>query len=291
MNTQPIIEAINKKVREDVYGRKAITFKYPSLTPLVLGVRRFKNNLNLVLNKNISKEKNSVLFPHIIARHSSPLFRKLGDSNPKLQDGKIKNLRIAINALQGTIIQPGKIFSFWSVIGSPTKSKGYVNGMLLSRGKVIEGIGGGLCQLSNLLYWLFLHTSVEIVEREHHSRDVFPDSGRTIPFGAGATIFYNLIDLKIKNTSSHPIQINVWMSDTQLKGQICSTGTGNHKYHLYEKNHCFAKTINGIYRYNEIWKDTLTNGIVKNTEKIITNCAPVMYTPPRIDLFLDKSAS
>ena len=50
-------------------------------------------------------------------------------------------------------------------------------------GEVKTSIGGGICQLANLLYWMALHTPLEVIERHHHSFDPFPDSGRTLPFG------------------------------------------------------------------------------------------------------------
>ncbi|MCX6716212.1 MAG: VanW family protein [Candidatus Taylorbacteria bacterium] len=224
METNEILEIVRKKVLEDTSGRRALSLRYPLFLPLILGTRRFANNLANSINTNLTSKKavgnkSQAFFDCVIARHSSPLFRKLGDFDQDLLTGKVENLKIAIDALQGTIIYPNEIFSFWHIVGDTTKKKGYVDGMLLSDGKIVRGIGGGLCQLSNLLYWLFLHSSVEIVERMHHSRDVFPDNERTIPFGSGATIFYNLIDLKVRNTSKYPIQLKLWLSESQLKGQ------------------------------------------------------------------------
>jgi vancomycin resistance protein VanW len=288
MEYEQILSVVKRKIHQDFYGRKALSLKYPLLLPLILSSKCFLNNLKNITNRNISRRKSSVFFKNVVARHSSPLFRKLGESNPNLQIGKIKNLKIAIDDLNGLIIPPNKIFSFWATVGKISKDKGYVNGMLLSNGKVVEGIGGGLCQLSNLLYWLFLHSSVEIIERKHHSVDAFPDSGRTIPFGSGATIFYNLIDLKIKNVSLYPIQLKLWITDNQLKGQILSTNLLDQKYHLKEKDHFFIKTNNGIYRYNEIWRETLRDGKMIDEQKIITNCAPVMYQKDTFDLDLSS---
>ena len=125
------------------------------------------------------------------------LRRKLGDSDPRLQEQKITNLKQAVKNLNGVVILPGKFFSLWSIVGEPSAKNGYVNGMLLSGGKVIEGMGGGLCQLSNFLFWIFLHVPSEVVQRYHHSIDVFPDSGRVLPFGSGATILYNFIDCEL----------------------------------------------------------------------------------------------
>ena len=70
--------------------------------------------------------------------------------------------------------------------------------MVLHYGSFQTGIGGGLCQLSNLIYWMTLHTPLTVTERYRHSFDVFPDSRRTQPFGSGATCSYNYLDLQIK---------------------------------------------------------------------------------------------
>jgi vancomycin resistance protein VanW len=150
--------------------------------------------------------------------------------------------------------------------------------MLLANGAVIPGLGGGLCQLSNFLYWIFLHTSMKTIERYHHSMDVFPDSGRTLPFGGGATILYNFIDLKLENTSNQPLQLKIWLTDTHLKGQVLTTKRIPEKYHIIEKNHCFVKRGDIYFRYNEILKECRINGEIQSTEYVTTNFAPVLYT-------------
>jgi len=284
---EKIFRIVRKRIMEDNLERQALSLRFPVLLPLILGGRRLLNNAINKINFKITKNSSKDFFDCVIARHSSPLFRKLGESDPELQIGKIKNLEIAIKSLQGLIIKPGQTFSFWNAVGPTNEKYGYVKGMLISNGWVVEGVGGGLCQLSNLLYWLFLHLPVEVIERSHHSRDVFPDSGRNIPFGTGATVFYNLIDLKVKNTFKYPIQLKLWLSDNQLKGQILSSHFVSEKVHLKEKNHCFIKTPKGVYRYNEIWRETLVEGLVVREEQILTNCAKVMYKPETIDLYLD----
>jgi len=266
--------------------RRAFTLRFPFFLPVVLFAKRLIRNLHVLATGPFSKKIYSDFFPNVVTRHSSPLFRKLGDSDPHLHEGKIQNLTIALKKLDGLIIPPGCKFSFWHALGNPTKKKGYTTGMLLSDGKVVEGIGGGLCQLSNLLYWMFLHTPVRTIERKHHSRDAFPDNRRTIPFGSGATVFYNLIDLKIHNTTPYPLQLHLWLTENQLKGQTLSTHQFKEKYHLYEKNSLFAEIKNTVYRYNELWRDTLVHGEKIKEEKITTNCAKVLYTPNNVDIAL-----
>jgi len=202
--------------------RKALSSRFPIFKKPIIGTRRFIQNTKNRLDKTIARQKSNTFFECVVARHQSVLLRKLGDSDIRLQQQKITNLRIAAMHLNGLIIHPGQVFSLWNTVGKPCKRRGFVPGMLLANGKVVEGVGGGLCQMSNLLHWLFLHVPVTVEERYHHSMDVFPDSGRILPFGSGATILYNFVDLKIKNVSPYPLQLKVWLTKTHLKAQIVS---------------------------------------------------------------------
>jgi len=273
---------IEKEITERLYNyenpkRIALSRKYPFLKKPIIFLRHKTKNMQNFFDFRIKYERKNDFFDCIVARHQSVLRRRLGDSNPKLQEQKIVNLKQAIQRLNGVVIEPNHIFSLWKIIGKPKYENGYVNGMLLSNGKVIEGIGGGLCQLSNFLYWIFLHAPLETIERYHHSMDVFPDSGRTLPFGGGATILYNFIDLKVKNTSTYPLQLKIWLTDNHLKGQILSPRPIPEKFHMFEKNHFFIKRGKKYFRYNEIYKETKIKGKVEKIEKITTNFAPVLY--------------
>lgn len=257
--------------------RIALSRRYPAFRRPIIFTRRLIRNIQNALNPRLRCQKSLRLFDYVVARHQSPLRRKLGSSDPKLQEQKIVNLKLAIKRLNGIVIPPDHIFSLWNVIGKPKYKDGYVDGMLLSSGKVVAGLGGGLCQLSNFLYWIFLHAPIATVERHHHSMDVFPDSGRTLPFGGGATILYNFIDLKIKNISGQPLQLNIWLTDQYLKGQILSPLQIPQKFHVFEKNHFFIKRGKKYFRYNEIHRETKVGGKATNTEQITSNFAPVLY--------------
>lgn len=266
--------------------RTALSLRYPRLKGPIIAARRLYRNAKYLFDNTAQLSYAQEYFPAVIARHSSPLMRTLGDSDPRLQKQKIKNLQLAAKQLDGLIIPPGKVFSFWKAVGNPTYKRGYVDGMLLSEGKVVEGVGGGLCQMSNLLFWLFLHAPVKVVERYHHSRDAFPDSGRVLPFGSGATIFYNLIDLQVRNTTTQPLQIRIWLTDTQLKGHIRGTKAVPQKFHVYEKEHRFIKKGDRYYRANELWRDTVEEGDIIGSEMLFENLAPVMY--PVDDTYVEQ---
>lgn len=149
-----------KQQLDDYYQpkRTALSKKYPILRLPIIWVKKRVVDVKNNFNKEISTKFEPNFFPSILVRHQSLLYRKLGNSKPELNDGKVQNLRVAIKSLDGIVIEPGKIFSLWKHLGDPTTQRGYANGMLLSNGKIVEGVGGGLCQLSNLIYWMFLHT-------------------------------------------------------------------------------------------------------------------------------------
>ncbi|HEU0081097.1 MAG TPA: VanW family protein [Candidatus Paceibacterota bacterium] len=268
--------AVSAKIREyERPKRRALSSRFPALVPPAVAfkrtVRAIKNELSL------PRLERRPYLPCVVARHSSPLFRKLGDSDMSLQRNKVTNLRIALERLNGLVIPPGQTFSFWRAVGGVSKRKGYVEGMLLSNGKVSRGVGGGLCQLSNFLMWIFLHADIEIVERHHHSVDAFPDSGRTLPFGSGATVFSNYLDLQVRNASPRPLQLKLWLTDAFLKGQLLSDAPAERKYHVTERNHCFVNRGGRFFRYNEIHRQARRGGQALGEEKVFVNFAPVAY--------------
>ena len=101
--------------------------------------------------------------PHLHFRHRTPLLRKLKDVDMQYQYNKIVNLRLAAACLDGVVLRPGETFSYWRLIGRPTRRKGYLDGIVLFCGTFRPGVGGGLCQLSNLIFWMTLHTPLTVV--------------------------------------------------------------------------------------------------------------------------------
>ena len=213
--------------------------------------------------------------------HSTPLLRQLKDVDMQLQHNKIMNLQIAIKEVNDIIIKPGETFSFWKLIGKPTRRKGYKEGMVLFHGTVVPGIGGGLCQLSNLIYWMAIHTPLTIVERYRHSYDVFPDSNRTLPFGSGATCVYNYRDLMIKNDTTMPVQLKIWMDESMLYGCFRTNVKPLETYQVYEKDHYIKRELFGKYsRHNSIYRKIYDMDGIEIAEEYVTeNHALMMYEP------------
>src|SRR5215213_11320923 len=130
------------------------------------------------LSRKLADARNSVKFaceqpaeslPFTVKNHQSLLRRKLGTLDMRFQENKVTNLEIARATIDGLLIRPGQTFSFWQRVGEATAKKGYLEGLQLSRGEIKTGIGGGLCQLANLLLWTAFHSPLKITERHHHS--------------------------------------------------------------------------------------------------------------------------
>lgn len=232
-------------------------------------------------SQRFAKRRDAAPLPHLIFTHRTPLLRQLKDVDMQLQYNKVTNLRIATQKLNGIIIEPGETLSYWRLIGSISRRKGYVDGMVLFYGQVRTGVGGGLCQLSNLIYWMTLHTPLTITERHRHSYDVFPDSGRSQPFGTGATCAYNYLDLQIRNDTQQAYQFIVYLTDTHLVGEWRSTLPKTRTYEVYEKEHWITQEYWGGYvRHNTIYRKVYDlEHQWLDDEYITENHAIMMYEP------------
>lgn len=213
--------------------------------------------------------------------HKSVLLRELRDVDMIYQYNKVTNLKIATKKIDKIVIHPGETFSYWKLIGKTTAKKGYLPGMVLFYGTYKMGIGGGLCQLSNLIYWMTLHTPLTITERYRHSYDVFPDSKRTQPFGSGATCVYPYRDLMITNNTDSDYELRVTVGDKYLEGAWYSNNKPLYKYEIIEKNHEMkSEFFGGFSRHNELYRLTYNEAReLINEEYITENHALMMYSP------------
>ncbi|EPE60739.1 vanW like family protein [Exiguobacterium sp. S17] len=231
--------------------------------------------------KKYASTQSKSLLPHLIHTHRTLLYRRLRDVDMEMQRNKVINLNIAIERLNNLIVHPDEVLSYWKSIGRPTKRKGYVDGMILHYGKVTTGVGGGLCQLSNLMYWITLHSPLTVTERYRHSYDVFPDSRRDQPFGSGATCSYNYLDLQITNQTPHAYQLLLYIEGDELVGEWRSDLPSAVRYKIYEQNHHFTKEWwGGTIRHNQIFREVISqDGIFLRNEFITENHALTMYDP------------
>ncbi|WP_243057268.1 VanW family protein [Nocardioides sp. SR21] len=219
-----------------------------------------------------------------LVHHSSPLLRELEGVPMVLQHNKVTNLRLASARVDGLVLRPGETFSFNRVVGNCTRRKGYVDGLRFVDGEVGAGVGGGICQLANLLHWLVLHSALTVVERSEHSLDLFPDSGRVVPWGVGCTIVYNYVDLVVRNDTAATYQLRVRVGEQHLRGELRSDRMTPVTYRVEAREDRFVDTASGdVRRVNEIWRTTIDRhtGASLGEELVRRNDARVRYVPTR----------
>lgn len=133
-------------------------------------------------------------FPYLISTYTT----RYDASNVN----RSQNLAIATGKINGTVLMPGEEFSFNQVVGKRTIEEGYKDAKIYQDGKVVDGLAGGICQISSTLYNAVIKANLEIVERRNHS---FTTS--YVKAGRDATVVYGVIDFKFKNTRTYPIKI------------------------------------------------------------------------------------
>ncbi len=216
-----------------------------------------------------------------VIRHRSLLMRQLGDTQMWMQENKVTNLRVAAARTDGLLIRPGETFSFCRTVGKATSRRGFVDGMLLSNGKAMTGVGGGICQLANLLYWMALHSDLTVVERSEHGFDPFPDNNRVIPWGTGAAIYYNYVDLVFRNDTDRTYQLLTRVGERYLEGELRTDGALTHSYSVHAENEQFFVVDGEYFRRNEIWRTVIDRrtGDHVGEELVRRNLALVTYVP------------
>lgn len=240
-------------------------------------VRHLKNRLSGV---KLASDKSHEELPVLLYEHKSLIRRKLGNVDLQLQENKAVNLAIAAPKVTGILIKPGETFSFWKLVGKTTAAKGYREGLTISNGKTAAGIGGGMCQFTNLIHFMVLHSPLTIVERHHHDRyDLFPDFGRQVPFGTGTSIMYNYLDYRFRNDTMQTFQLLVWVTDTYLCGQLRCEKELKQSYHIVCEDECFVKEADGIYRNGKVYRNVYDkrSGKLERKELLQQNHAKVMY--------------
>jgi len=130
------------------------------------------------------------------------------------------NLAQAIAQLNNVVVQPQQILSFWHLVGAPTERRGYCEGRAIVGDRLSSEIGGGLCQLSGMLYWLGLQAGLEVIERHPHSQDLYTDATRYAPLGSDATVVYGYKDLRLQNNQAEPLSFRFELGDEAVTASL-----------------------------------------------------------------------
>ncbi len=233
---------------------------------------------DLFSGETFACEINTVPLPALVKSHSSDMLRKLYGVDEALQRSKAENLRLAAAKINGIIIRPGETFSFWRLVGEPSEKRGYRQGLVISNGRLEQGVGGGLCQLANLIHWLALNSPLTVTELAHHSDALFPDSGRRVPFGTGTSVFYKNVDYRFRNTTDRPVQLLAWTDGMRLCGELRAQAAFPYIYRVTEENYGYVEEDGVFYRVSRVYRITLDKARnIMRRELILDNHSKVMY--------------
>jgi len=163
-------------------------------------LRKWKDNFNGTA-KRFAVEKRTI--PHTYTLE----FEQPIHYNPLAQN-KIENIKLAAAQIEPIIINQNDIFSFWELVGNPTKESGYKTGRNIIGDHLQEDIGGGLCQISGIIYHLALSAGLKIDERFCHTIDLYEEDKRYTPIGTDATVVYGYKDVRFVNNKKQSFKFS-----------------------------------------------------------------------------------
>lgn len=262
-------------------ARKRITQIFPFLLPLRVKQRKLFFYLKMRFDRNrYSKIIQNERLPYEVFYASFSMINEESGHDIQYQYNKVHNLKLAAATMNGLLIKPSETFSFWMRARFADKKIPYKDGLTLVYGKVIGQYGGGLCQLSDLIYWMFLHTPLEIVERHPHTIRSFPASG--IPQGAEATISEGWLDLKAKNRTSRLYQLVFEFTEDSINGFILSDSPAECRFEVEARDVVYIRRKDSMFEQANVYRKYLDaeTGTVVSEDFLYTDRCEIGFNPP-----------
>ena len=261
IDIQKIHDEIYKEVQDAYYTKEPFTI-HPQVEGIDFNVEDAKNIISAedkeeyTIPLTITKPKvttaqiGSEAFPDVLATFTT----RYDASNTD----RTTNLRIACQKLNEKVVLAGDTFSYNQALGERTVAAGYRNGKIYENGEVVDGIGGGICQISSTLYNAVLMANMKVTERRNHQ---FVTS--YVPAGRDATVVYGLTDFKFKNTRTYAIKIKASVSSGIATVSIYGIKEENEYTTSFE-----TKTISSIpFTVKYVDDATLSTGTEKVKQK------------------------
>ncbi len=176
-------------------------------------------------------------FPNRLATYST--------NYKEWETSRTSNVKLAAQKVNGTVLNSGDIFSFNQVVGKRSYENGFKDAKIFLADKVVDGTGGGICQVSSTIYPAVLYSDLKIVERRNHNFVVSYAKS-----GIDATVVYGSIDFKFQNSLQNPIKIKAFASNGVMTVEIWGTKENNNTVELTtEYLGSYARGVK--YEYNE----------------------------------------
>jgi len=177
---------------------------------------------------------------------------------------RVQNIRLASARFHGLLIAPGETFSMAQALGNISLDSGYAEAPIIYGGQTIQGVGGGVCQVSTTLFRTAFFAGFPIVERHAHSYRVsyyeLLSNGNRDPDLAGldAAVYVPIVDLKFTNDTDHWLLMETVASDVSLTWKFYSTSDGRSVIHQTTGPTNIVEAPEPLYRENpDLPKDTI----------------------------------
>ncbi|MEA4919827.1 MAG: glycopeptide resistance accessory protein VanW [Clostridiaceae bacterium] len=239
--------------------RKRITQIFPWLLPLRTKQRLFcfYTAMHMDGNRYASIRTHSPL-PHLLFETRCPLYNKETGFDMVYQDNKVFNLKLAAAALEKIVIRPGETFSFWKLVQHADRETPYKEGLIVVNGKLTTTPGGGMCQMSNLLFWMFLHAPLTVLERHGHEVRDFPDPPSDAPMGVDATVSEGWRDLKVKNETDKCFQISIAFDDEHIIGRLLTDSDTGKFYEVSNGKKMYYRQNGKVFEEVDVNQKTIS---------------------------------
>ncbi len=263
-------------------SRKRLTQIFPFLLPLRKWQRKkffyYKmQNDGCRYAKGISDRA----LPNTVFETSIQMLNENSGFDMEYQRNKVHNLKLAARTVNGVVIEPGETFSFWQLVRWADREEKYKDGLNLVDGKIVASYGGGLCMLSDTLFWMFLHTPLTVAERHGHAVKSFPSTSEDIPCGTDATVGEGWLDLKVRNETDNTFQIEVNFDDKYMHGRILSQNAVGIAYFIFNRSVSYRKHGKRIYQIASVWRRETDQNSGRQTEReLYINQCEITYRLP-----------
>ncbi|WP_281232553.1 VanW family protein [Flavobacterium gelatinilyticum] len=218
--------------------------------------KQFKVSLKLLIRFKTDLLSNA-LFKFPAKNSSNPVFDYSISLSQEIRknngfENKVYNLQLASERINQYVLEPGQIFSFFKIIGNP--NSGFRKSRTLVNNTLVEEKGGGICQVSGIIYHISLMAGLEILERHNHSIDIYTDETRFAPLGTDATIVYGYKDLRVRNNFSFPIKFQINVKESSIVVSLLSS-------ELIHKRQLFFESLTD--------KDSTTVNVLGHDRKLL----------------------
>lgn len=199
------------------------------------------------------------------------------------QYNKAHNLRVVSRRMQQLIIRPGEVFSFWKLARGADQHDPYRPGLGLHDGKIVPVHGGGLCFMSELLYWMVLHTPLTVIEKHPHLVISLPaNPNAEMPAGIDATIQEGWSDLKFKNETEMTFQLILDYTEDQVHAQFLCSKQPETDYEVSGSALHYFRRKGQVYRRQKIYRTPINraSGRIEETELLYISESRIDYPLP-----------